>query len=51
MLPSDTSTLALDNNVGETHENRAKFLAFNDDNGPDVSQKNLRVFIHYKRYE
>ena len=27
--------------VEETQENRAKFLAFNDDNGPDVSQKTL----------
>ena len=33
--------------VEETQENRAKFLAFNDVNGPDVSQKteNPRVFI------
>ena len=44
MLPSHTSTL--DNNVGEeTHENRAKFLAFNDVNGPDVSQKTLEYSL------
>ena len=31
--------------VEETQENRAKFLAFNDVNGPDASQKTLEYSL------
>ena len=31
--------------VEETQENRAKFLTFNDVNGPDVSQKTLEYSL------